>query len=290
MTIPNEQWGADSGYDDLAGTTDADTGVPYPASTSSPTTSPTKGVVNRRMLSRIVSILKPLNQGRVVQESSTDIGVFALAYRLGGTAKSYDGVTGVDVTAAGNATYYIYLNSSNTLVYDQTSFPADENIYVPLAEVTVAGGAVTAVTDRRPLVLWQIGINDGAVSAAKLADAVADLIPQIDISVGAEGGNEIVVDIQVQDCQANSNANQFLLHAWLSDTQGGAETASTPSAGCTWGTGTVLEAITANERWTVITDATGAAQVTVGESGVDTWYLHVEIDGRIYISDAITFA
>lgn len=133
-------------------------------------------------------------------------------------------------------------------------------------------------------------IHDSIVSASKLADAVADLIPKIDISVGSESGNQIVVDIQIQDCQANNNANRFLLHAWLSDTQGGAETASTPSAGCTWGTGTVLESITANERWTVITDATGAAQVTVGEAGVDTWYLHVEIDGRIYISDAITFA
>ena len=116
------------------------------------------------------------------------------------------------------------------------------------------------------------------------------MIVKANLSVGAESSDTIAVTLQVQDAQGNSLSERFLLHAWLSDSQYGGECTAAPNSSTSWSTGTQLEEITTDKRWTVITDATGKAVLDISDSGTPTFYLNIEIDGRIYTSSAITFA
>ena len=131
----------------------------------------------------------------------------------------------------------------------------------------------------------------GAVDAAALASALQDAIPNVNISVGSESGDAIDVSVQFRDAANNSLAERCCFRAWLSDSQGGGETATAPDGAVTWSTGTDLDEKTAKKAWRVVmTDASGAAVLAITESGEATWYLHVVFDGKVYISGAITFA
>jgi len=117
----------------------------------------------------------------------------------------------------------------------------------------------------------------------------ASLRHKLDLSVAAEGGDEIVVTLQLQDLNGNNLTDASLAHVWLSDSATGAECSTAPNADAVWSTGTQLEEITADKRWTVLTDA-GVAALTIGDSGTPTFYLRAELDGKVYTSAAITFA
>lgn len=117
-----------------------------------------------------------------------------------------------------------------------------------------------------------------------------DYIPVVAFDVGAEDANVISVTINVNSINSNAIATRFLLHAWLSDDVAGAETATGPDGAVSWTTGTQLQAITSKKRWTAITSAAGEAALSIAESAAKTWYLNVEIDGRVWTSAAITFA
>ena len=116
-----------------------------------------------------------------------------------------------------------------------------------------------------------------------------DYIPVASISVGSEDANVISITINVNSINSNAISSRFLIHAWLSDTEGGAETGTSPDGTVSWTTGTQLQAITAKKRWTAITSAAGEAALSIEHSSANTWYLNVEIDGRIWISEAIAF-
>jgi len=132
-------------------------------------------------------------------------------------------------------------------------------------------------------------LKNSGITPLKLSDSIADLIPKITLSVGAELSNQISIGIQVKDAQDNSNYNRYLVRAWLSDYQYGPETSTTPDS-TSWTSGVVLTTETANEHWRVITDTSGYACLRITEDNARYWYLNVEIDGRIYASDAISFA
>jgi hypothetical protein len=116
-------------------------------------------------------------------------------------------------------------------------------------------------------------------------------VPILSISVATESSNHIAVTIQLDENDGTNIAELFLAHVWLSDTAGGAETGTTPDGDFTATTGTLLEEITADERQLVISDANGTIVMDVEDDDADNdWYLVVEFDGKIFVSDVIDHA
>lgn len=134
-------------------------------------------------------------------------------------------------------------------------------------------------------------IDAGAVGTSELANAVADAIPGAPgIAIAAEGGDEIVVTVQAKDIQGNNLAARQLVTWWLSDAALGAPSGDPPSAGTAVTTGVALKEHTADVYGEAMTDAAGVLALTLGEAGVDTWFLNVAIGGTVTASAAITFA
>lgn len=287
----SELFPADSDLENLSGVTDPQTEVYYPV----------KGegldwyVSFVKCIYRLVRNVSVVSGLRVYKASSLSVGVKPGKFFDGNTQRDYAGTNQVILTD--DSTNYLYMLADGTLTNNTTGFPdPSQTPHIRLAEVVTSNGTHSDgdITDLRAAHAWQIAgptsnIADDAVDTAQLHDNVADLIGQVDIAVGSESSDTIAVTIQIQDCQGNSNADTFLIHAWLSDSQYGPETSTAPAGAVSWTTGTQLEEISTKKRWQAITDATGQAVVSIGETGSATWYLNVEIDGRVYTSSAITF-
>lgn len=131
---------------------------------------------------------------------------------------------------------------------------------------------------------------DGQVAAADLAAAVADMIPNIGLTVGAEASDAIEVTLQVKDAGGSSLSANYLIRVWLGDASMGGLTATAPNTDLTVTTGTELEEITSKKQINLITDANGTAVVKVDNAAgaTDTWYLMAELDGKVFASGAIT--
>lgn len=132
-----------------------------------------------------------------------------------------------------------------------------------------------------------------SITAAKLSSALQDLIRKVTVSVGTETSDAIDVTIQVQDAADNDLSEFHLLECWLSDTNtGGGETAGAPNTAFSVQTGNALgSAITDKIRLKVVTSALGIAVVRVDHTGgaaTTTWYPNVNLNGKVYIGDAIT--
>ena len=113
----------------------------------------------------------------------------------------------------------------------------------------------------------------------------------IDLTVLAEGGDEIVVELEVFDTEDNPLEEVRHLVAWLSDAAGGAPTSVAPNADVVISGGINLIEHTADIYFELLTDASGEAVFTIGDSGSPTFYLNVvQGDGTIFSSTAITFA
>ena len=69
---------------------------------------------------------------------------------------------------------------------------------------------------------------------------------------------------------------------------GGGETTNPPSI-VTWNTGVVLQTITPNTRYLILTPTTGVADVTVSFGGTKTWYWGVARQGRVQYSSQLRF-
>lgn len=149
-TYPSEADKSTDVYNALPGTTHAGTQIDYP-SNAGPTTSPTLKVVLMELFDKMLNRLTAPTQGLVVRESSTQIGVYPLDYYLNGVRTHFAGATGQ--TISGNGTWYVYLDSDNTLQVGSSGFPDDGGAAFPLAEVVMASGAIAtdAITDKRPL-------------------------------------------------------------------------------------------------------------------------------------------
>ena len=135
-------------------------------------------------------------------------------------------------------------------------------------------------------------IADSLVSG-NLAQMQADLGVNwvIDLTVLAEGGDEIVVELEVFDAEGNPLAEVRHLVAWLSDAAAGAPTAVAPDADVVISGGVGLIEHTTDIYFELLTDANGEAIFTIGDTGTPTFYLNVvQGDGTIFSSTAITFA
>ena len=114
----------------------------------------------------------------------------------------------------------------------------------------------------------------------------------IDLTVLAEAGNEIVVELEVFDAEGNPLEEVRHLVAWLSDAAAGAPTAAAPDADVVISGGINLIEHTPDIYFELLTDASGEAVFTIGDTvGTPTFYLNVvQGDGTIFSSTAITFA
>jgi len=129
--------------------------------------------------------------------------------------------------------------------------------------------------------------KDGGITVAKLASAVQDLLPNLNITSGGEVGDTHTVTIQARDAADNNLAERFLIQLWVDDAEYGAPDATGNTVAVT--TGTTCETVTVNAHYTVISDANGKVIITLAVAGDATRYVMAEVDGRIYSSGALSF-
>lgn len=131
-------------------------------------------------------------------------------------------------------------------------------------------------------------VKDAGITAAKLAAALQDALPTVTITVGAESLDTIEVTAQAKDAAGNNLAERVTMTWWLSDSAHALPTATAP--GGTW---SVLAYSVA--EWTAkvcgvaASDANGLVTWGINHVGARTWYLHVAIGDRVYVSGAIAF-
>ncbi|HEU4753960.1 MAG TPA: hypothetical protein VFU47_12700, partial [Armatimonadota bacterium] len=123
-----------------------------------------------------------------------------------------------------------------------------------------------------------------------LLGTIADLAPQATITVGAEAANVIQVSVQFKDAGGNNLAQRMGALCWLADAANAAETAAAPSGGWAAGVGYKLADEITNKRGRFQSDATGLLRVDITEAAAKTFYLHVAVGARVFVSGAITFA
>lgn len=109
--------------------------------------------------------------------------------------------------------------------------------------------------------------------------------------VGVEAGNAINVGIQLQEQDLSDLANRGSVYAYLSDDANGDSLAGTaPSGAVGIGTDGLAVELVAKKAWMLTSEADGDIDITINEAGIDTWYLIVVIEGKLFPSPAITFA
>lgn len=151
-TYPNEVWPADSVIEELDGTMDAKTGLPFIAKGVGPTSTPSYEVQYNRRQARANGIVAAMRQGMVVDEGGLKVGVYPIEFTLGGFRRYFDGATGVSVPD--DSAKVMYLDGAAELqVADD--WPTDLTSYLPLATVSAEDG-VLRIDDRRPRTLYQV--------------------------------------------------------------------------------------------------------------------------------------
>lgn len=149
---------------------------------------------------------------------------------------------------------------------------------------TAAIQIATAIAQlRTPITRADADIQAHADFIRGIADRLApDYAAAVAFTVGAEVSDFVQTSVRL------SLPAFSLLECWLADSNGGGETATAPDD-VTWNTGVVLETITANKRYRIITPSTGVANVTVGYTGAKTWRWAVSRLGRVFYSTTLFF-
>ena len=153
--------------------------------------------------------------------------------------------------------------------------------------VTVESGGVVTVESGGILTLesgaaidQQAGSKVGAISGATMV-------------VGAEGTNAINVTIQLTDALGADLAVVGYVQAFLSDATTGIGLGGTaPNTSVAIGTdGAIIAELVTKQAWLLQSEADGDIDLTITETGIDTWYLVVILpNGLQIVSGAITFA
>lgn len=112
------------------------------------------------------------------------------------------------------------------------------------------------------------------------------------ITVGTEAGNAIVVSVQLKDAHGDDLAVRGSLMAYLSDDANGDSVAGTAPDTVAIATDGLAIPLVAGKCWLLTSESDGDIALSIGEDGVDTWYLILVIPttGKLVASGAITFA
>ncbi|GEM_PF-1042406 len=136
---------------------------------------------------------------------------------------------------------------------------------------------------RAPLLRSDSDIESHAEFIRDLADRLfPDYAEIIRTDVGDEVSDTITTQIRVE------SAKYTLLHCWLADSPGGGETTFAP-ADVSFDTGTIIQTVSTNKQYLVLTPATGVVNVSVQYAGGYSWYWAVALHGRVYYSSALHF-
>jgi hypothetical protein len=137
---------------------------------------------------------------------------------------------------------------------------------------------------RAPLGRAEADVQAHAEFIRGLADRLApDYAAALTLDVELETSDSITTSI------VTAPGMYSLLHCWLTDTIGGGPSATSPGS-VVWHTGTIVQTITANRHYLIVTPSTGLATVTVNHSGAHTWRWAISRHGRVFYSTGLAFA
>jgi len=185
----------------------------------------------------------------------------------GMAAVAYAGASNQALT--NDATNYIYLTTAGTLTINTTGFPVTPHI--PLATIATGTASAAAVT--------------GAYAIGDITDYRGRSVIQ-PVGIGtlvaaAEGADARVITFQ-------GAAGRHRVRIWVGTSAYGAPSATDNTVAVS--TGTQLREITANADYEIITDAAGAAAITVTITGAATRHVMAEVDGAIVTSGEVAWA
>ena len=124
-------------------------------------------------------------------------------------------------------------------------------------------------------------VASGAITAAKLADTVADAVLTATLSAGSEVSDTITCTLQVKDVQGNNLAAVHMVHWGIADSDYGAgETGQAVTVSYT--NGAEWQQITQHKKAVAFTDATGKLVLDVTHTGANTLYLMCSVSGKVY--------
>jgi len=120
----------------------------------------------------------------------------------------------------------------------------------------------------------------------------ANLIGDVDFTIGAEGSNAIIVSAQLKTPDGRALTQAGIVEVYLATAATGATLPTAPSGAVAIATkGTILVAMTAKLYLKVKSHTDGIFDISITEAGAYTVYMIVVFpDGSIKASGAITFA
>lgn len=133
-----------------------------------------------------------------------------------------------------------------------------------------------------------MAVRKGQFKAAPFSGSLPN---EVTFTIADEDTNVINVGIQLQDGVADLGERASVF-AYLSDDANGDSIAGTaPDGGVAVGTDGLAIPVVADKAFQLVSKADGDIDLDIEESGTDTWYLVVITpDGKLHVSDAITFA
>ena len=272
-----ELYPSDAELSALGGTTDGEQEVLFIPTGESP-----YYISFYRMLYRLLDVSRRAGDLRVYKDGDLTFGVRAGRFMDGATTRDYAGSTANALT--NNQTNYIYLTTAATLTVNTTGFPDPAATpHIPLATILTAAGnyAHDDITDYRGrAAFW---ILDGISPADR-----QDLMPNLNVTAGAESADKRTITIQARDAGDNDLAERVAVRVWISTSDYGAPSAAGNTVAIE--TGAQLGQIVANADYDVISDAAGTVEIGITISGAASRFVLAEIDGRIYSSGEVTWA
>lgn len=100
------------------------------------------------------------------------------------------------------------------------------------------------------------------------------------VSAGAEATNIRRVTIQVMDRLKRDVPGRWVILVYLSPTSGGAPSSTGNTVAAVTGT-TVLQTVTANAAYRLLTDENGQAQIDVTISGAASRFVSTVVEGKV---------
>ena len=190
-----------------------------------------------------------------------------------------------------------------TIYGDGTVKDSSGNELLKLIEVASAVNEVgirSAATGNNPALVLSgdntnIGLNVVPKGSGRLQEGGVNVALESSVqgtptlAAGAEATNAITVTITAKDLSAATIAAKRFMRVWIGDADGGAECAAAPNGGVSFGTGTVIKQHTADKQWDVLSHTTGQIVLTITESTAKSFWLMVELAGKV-ASLQITFA
>jgi len=130
--------------------------------------------------------------------------------------------------------------------------------------------------------------DDGSVTAAKLDDALAAILPEsvtFSISPMSPGAYQCDVSIQLKDAKGNNIAATTEVRLWLSDTPGGTVASILPNNAEVVTAGVQLYTYVSYGHWAWLSNESGVIAFTLINTAFPrTYYINVSINGRVYTS------